>query len=429
MSEIELLEIKKQNQKIEYIYRASEELKKYFTGEQFVLEYPEDVESVPDAILVIPFACCVLPMAWLLDCTLILPEIDADFYESIPKFRQGFIDMYPAAKFGGKLKVGAVVNCCKKRTRKKSAVFFSGGLDSTHTLLRHIDEKPDLIAIWGSDVDYYNVDGWTRVSTYLNDSASEYGLIYSEIRSTFRRIEDLIRLTEEFESVLHTSWWYGIKHGIGIISHAAPYVWLHDISDLYIASSNCVEDGKQQCASDPTIDSRVKFCSCTVHHDGYEFNRQDKTAEIVRYVRNTGIPVHLHVCWKSDSGDNCSDCEKCYRTMVGLWIAGADPKDYGFVYDARVFSHIYNLIALREYDIANRTWTYMKRALKENWDALEGNPCREKLAWMLEFDFINLDNNICRQKYKNTWKIKGKITKIFPHLYKLYIKIRGHRYE
>ena len=429
MPDIELVKIKKNGNKLEYKCHISEKIKQYFTGKSFELEYPDIIESVPNAVLVIPFMCCVLPIVWLTDCELFIPEIDRDFYESIPRFKQGFINMYPEGCFCGKLTVGTVIDCHKQGIEEKSAVFFSGGLDSTHTLLKHIDEKPDLIALWGSDVRYDNYDGWARVSEYLRTTAKQYNLFLAEIRTAFRCYVDSAALNTRFKDILQTNWWYGIQHGIGIISHAAPYVWLHNIKKVYIASSNCLEDGKVRCASDPTIDNNVAFCGCSVYHDSYEYNRQDKIFEIVKYRNVTGVPVHLHVCWKSDTGDNCSECEKCYRTMIGLWIAGDDPKNYGYSYDKHIFSRIYNLIALRSNDIPRLTWNYMKRALKENWDQLEKKTYRKKIAWMLEFDFLDLKNNKCRQRYKDTWKIKRKIINVAPRLYNFYIKLRGYKYE
>ena len=32
----------------------------------------------------------------------------------------------------------------------------------------------------------------------------------------------------------------------------------------------------------------------------------------------------------SQEGDNCCMCEKCYRTMAGLWAEGENPENYGF---------------------------------------------------------------------------------------------------
>ena len=163
MERIELKQIKKKEGCVCYNFDCSESLNKYFTEIDFCITYPESIEIVPDGVLAIPFVTNTLQIAWLADCELIIPELDRDFYESIPKFLEGFKKMYPEATFAGKLTVGKITDC-KPQSSGESATLFSGGLDATTTLLRHIDENPHLISIWGSDVDYDNV---SELASYI----------------------------------------------------------------------------------------------------------------------------------------------------------------------------------------------------------------------------------------------------------------------
>ena len=428
MNTIELLKIEKSGNSLRYDFRYSEELKKYFTGVDFCITYPDNIEQVPDGVLAIPFATNTLQIAWIADCELIIPELDRDFYESIPNFLDGFRNMYPETTFAGKLTVGSIVDHRPEKTGE-TASFFSGGLDATTTLLRHIDERPHLISIWGSDVDYDNETGWSVVENGLRDTASQYGLPLAVIRSRFREFDNVVKLTEDFGDILQTSWWYGVKHGIGLLGHAAPYAWLHGVNMVYIASSHCPENGKVRCASDPSTDSELAFCNCSVFHDAYELNRQKKTRILVDYQKKrTDIPIHLHVCWKSNNGSNCSCCEKCYRTMAGIWIEGDDPKKYGFDYDKNIFKRMYQCIALRESGIS-KNWKHIQQGLRDNWEALAGTWYRDQMVWMLDFDFAHPEENECRKRYRATWRYKDKLVKAFPRLYRLYIKLRGYRFE
>jgi len=148
------------------------------------------------------------------------------------------------------------------------------------------------------------------------------------------------------------------------------------------------------------------------------------------YRDHPHFPIQLHVCWKSENGFNCCSCENCYRTMVGLWIAGQDPKKFGFNYDVNVLERIYQQIALREpYSDVFLDWHHMQGVLKQNKYHLEQKPYYKKLEWLLHFDFLHPEKNTCRQKYRATWKYKSKIVKAFPRLYKLYVKLRGYRFE
>ena len=99
---------------------------------------------------------------------------------------------------------------------------------------------------------------------------------------------------------------------------------------MYIASSYCLEDGTVRCASDPSIDNYVRFGKCHVVHDGFEFSRQDKLHNIVQFCQKNNTKMKLHVCWETQKGSNGCFCEKCYCTMAGLIVEGANPEEYGF---------------------------------------------------------------------------------------------------
>ena len=79
-------------------------------------------------------------------------KLTEPFNESLGKVKQGFIDMYPMLSFQGSLEAKAIVENSFAITAPKSAVFFSGGVDSNFTLISHLDEKPALMTIIGADV-------------------------------------------------------------------------------------------------------------------------------------------------------------------------------------------------------------------------------------------------------------------------------------
>lgn len=429
MGKIYLNEIIKSGSNVKYDFSVSDDIKHLFTDEGFSIEYPESIESVPNAVLAVPFVASAVLIAWMTGSELFVKELDKDFCECLPNVKAGLAEMYPAANFGGKLVVENSVSC-RPTLQSNSGVFFSGGLDATTTLLRHLSEKPYLISLWGADVDYYNDEGWQTVETGLQEVAAAYDLKLLCVHTKFRIFDNAEALSKEFKPQLKSTWWYAVKHGIGIISHAAPLVWLHGFKNLYMASSNCPEDGGAPCASEPRVDNRIKFCGSDVFHDAFELNRQKKAAYICRFHHeNPEIPIKLRVCWKSDDGSNCCSCEKCYRTMANLWAEGDDPKDFGFDYSEDALERMYQFMALRCTDLARNSWSYMKERLIENWDALQDKPYRDDLEWIKTFNFRDLGSNECRRKYQSTWKYKAILVKIFPHLYKLYVKKRGYKYE
>ena len=96
-------------------FSAKGAIAKYFNAPySFNVAYSEDINNVPKGLAVIPFICNVLPIIWLLDATLELPELDHDFYNHINEIKAGYMKMYPMLKFGGK--INATTTNCKQIT-------------------------------------------------------------------------------------------------------------------------------------------------------------------------------------------------------------------------------------------------------------------------------------------------------------------------
>lgn len=320
---------------------------------EFFIEYNENVEAVPHSIAVIPFLCNVLPIAWLYDAEVIVDELDLDFYNSIEKFKKGYIDMYPTLQFKGKLTFGKLVknrhsiftNLSYPLKRNKAIVLFSGGVDANFTLLNKLDEKPFLVTLWGSDLFFKNTDEWEMVSSQNKETADRLKLPYSSIKTSFRLFINYKVLDERFVKVSGaSSWWHGFQHGIGIISHTAPLAWMYRIKRVYISSSYSYKDGDIKCASYPTIDNELRFCGSEVIHYDFNVTRQEKVESICRIANERGLKVNLRVCWQHAKGTNCCRCEKCVRTILAIQAEGYDPNDFGFRCDEQVYETIAQLI-------------------------------------------------------------------------------------
>ncbi len=394
MEKITLNQIAKQSTKIIYDFSVSDGLKKYFSGEPFIIEYAENIEDVPDSIASVPFVCNMLPIIWLSNAMLEIPELDKDFFEAIPEFKKGYIQMFPESNFAGKIITKPIKNVCNN-TSTKSAALFSGGLDAVNTLVEHIDEKPHLIAIWGADIRYDNTAGWEIVYNGLKSSAGIFDLPLTVIRSTFRTVDDYERtLDADFSAQLKDGWWHGVKHSLTILGHAAPYIYLNGISILYIASSFSSEDEPVRCASMPATDNFVKFCGCQVVHDGYKYTRQDKITNVVRYHNETHTPFSLHVCWESQTGNNCCHCEKCFRTMAGIIAEGANPTDYGFSETlANIpYMHAYIIDYYARLDLFKKRWSHIQKRLIDNKQTIIATPYWKYIKWLEPINFNDTQN-------------------------------------
>lgn len=296
----------------------------------FCIEYNVDMTDIPLGVAAVPMLANILPIAWVYDAKVVVSVCDADFLQGIPQIKQGYENMYPMIDFGGVVTAGRIED--NSDERHGAVCLFSGGVDAFNTLIQHVDESPTLLTIHGSDVSLGDAEGWTNVERHVKEVAADFSVDCVSVASSFRLFLDEGKLNRKV-SISGDNWWHGFQHGLGILGHAAPVAWRLGKRTVYIASSFTAADkGKVTCASDPSIDNHVRFCGAQVVHDGYEFCRQDKVSNIVRFSRESGVSVSLHVCWESTGGLNCCRCEKCLRTILAIYAEGADPRNFGFDY-------------------------------------------------------------------------------------------------
>lgn len=324
---VKSVEIKEKRLAVEYALDGAPAL--FLTGERFECAFSEDIGGTPEGVAAIPFLCDVLPVAWLTDATIELPALDREFSESIEKFKAGYLEQYPMLHFAEtKIRCENLQDNAYEPS-ENCAAFFSGGVDAFCTLISHIDEKPRLITLWGSDVTFDDLEGWHLVEKHAKDTAEQFALPEPvSIKTNFRALTKDGALNK-LVAKAKDSWWHGFQHGIGIIGHAAPLAWKYKMNVVYIASSY-TKDNQPTCASHPMIDSNVKLSGTRVRHDQYENDRVRKTEKIVSFCQKTKQRIRLHVCYESSGGENCCRCEKCFRTIFTLLSFGADPEEYGF---------------------------------------------------------------------------------------------------
>lgn len=369
---------------IEYDYFVTGDISKYFIlSERFIVEYSEDISSTPQSIAVIPFLTNFLPISWVTDSQIIVDEIDKSFYENLGKIKDGYINMYPNIKFSGSLLFNKVVDNNWKDD-EKTAMFFSGGLDSYFTLIQNIKYSPKLITIWGADIPFDDITGWKSASKHVKNVSKTFNLDYCFIKSPFRRVVDYLSLNNLVEKKSNSEWWHDFQHGIGIIGHAAPVVYKNKLNMVYIASTYSINDKQVSCASYPTIDNNVRIGSCKVIHDGFEYTRQDKVLKVCKYSITTNKKIHLRVCWEVAGGHNCSACEKCIRTIMGIYAEGYNPVDFGFLPD---YEHVKSFVIEKDLFKKNHRYKPILKRYIENKEKFINDP---NINWLYE---IGLDSD------------------------------------
>lgn len=117
--------------RIEYKVTATKHIANAFHKPfSYWVEYDQNMESVPQSIAVIPFLCDILPIIWVADVELVVPELDEDYYNSIDVTRNAYINMYPNISFKGKITCGKIIKNEKSFTnsKKKRPHFFPAEL-------------------------------------------------------------------------------------------------------------------------------------------------------------------------------------------------------------------------------------------------------------------------------------------------------------
>ena len=184
-----------------------------------------------------------------------------------------------------------------------TATFFSGGVDSFYTLLKHEDEIDALVYVHGFDVDLNDTSLRRQISGMLHEVGDHFGKTVIEVETDLRDFSEG-----------RAAW--GQYHGAALatVSHT-----LETNFDIFIPSSHTYAH-LFPWGSHPLLDPLWSTRSTKFAHDGCEANRVQKCAKIVDH------PIALNslrVCWRNpESVYNCGRCEKCMRTMINLMAAG-----------------------------------------------------------------------------------------------------------
>jgi hypothetical protein len=192
----------------------------------------------------------------------------------------------------------------REGTRRVGA-FFSGGVDSFYTLLKHRDEITDLIFILGFDMSVDDAALYAQVSEMLDRVAASFEKRVVRVETNVRTLLDP-----------HISW--GMSHGAALA--AVGHCLAADLTRLYVPSTHAY-GSLFTWGSHPLLDPLWSSETLEFVHDGCEATRLRKA----KVVSQSDVAMRsLRVCWKNTNGAyNCGRCEKCLRTMVGLYAAGA----------------------------------------------------------------------------------------------------------
>jgi len=182
-----------------------------------------------------------------------------------------------------------------------SAVFFSGGLDSFYTTLKHLAHIDQLIFVQGFDVDLENETLRAKIIRQIRASAEALGKPLIEVETNLRKLGDR-----------HVSW---DLHLFGPALASVGLLLGNSIGRIYIPSSESYAH-LDPCASHPLVDPMWSTEKSDFIHDGAEATRNEKAAFIAH--SETAMQT-LRVCWETPGNAyNCGQRKCCALVNLEL---------------------------------------------------------------------------------------------------------------
>lgn len=267
-----------------------------------------------------PFLCFALLPAMVVgeDIDLNKLPISKNLFSQINKIQKLYLDWFPHLNLQQVNIQNYKLVEDKKSKTKKIASLFTGGVDSFDTILQNQKSKTEkridsILYVFGFDVHFKDKELESEVKKYLDNVALNLSLKTIYLKTNLREFTEKVAL-----------WDYVLAPVFASVAH------LFDgyIAQLYIPSTtdkkHLFPDG-----SHPGLDPLFSTKDLEIIHYGAERPRIEK---IVKNIATSEVALNnLRVCWLNAGGKvNCSVCEKCVRTMIGVEIAGVLDKTKTF---------------------------------------------------------------------------------------------------
>lgn len=271
-----------------------------------------------------PWLACLLPYAVTLGEPLELESpVDPQLYEGALAMMQVWGAWYPGERDGVELHCD-LLSVGSPDPAGRVGAFFSGGVDSFHTLLRHepmggaiipihID---DIITVWGLDVPLGNPAAFSAVAEDVASVAAALGKTSVTMATNLR------------ESGWQATNWGQMGQGPAL---AALALALEGRYRRVLLPSSLSYSSVRVWGTHPLVDPLLSTSRTEVHDDGALDNRRAKIAVIA----DSDLAMqHLRVCWIAQSDSNCGKCEKCLRTLTAFELLGKRDRCVTFPPDA-----------------------------------------------------------------------------------------------
>ena len=180
--------------------------------------------------------------------------------------------------------------------------FFSGGVDGTYTMMKHLAELDYLILINGFD--------------FGMGSNTWQGMVERNQEFVEHFDKELLAIETNFKTFILN---YGVARSVNYVACLAAIGILLGFKKIYISSASVFSDLSPD-ACHPLLDHLWGTENVQFIHTGLEADRLKK----ITFLKQTPYALsNLWVCWH-DPKQNCGTCSKCIRTYVALVLNDAE---------------------------------------------------------------------------------------------------------
>jgi hypothetical protein len=272
-----------------------------------------------------PFAAALLIPSMKLGSDLVIEgEISEQFYKGLRKIMKVMVSwnigLQPISIFATHIKKD-------EYDANKTATFFSGGVDSFYTYLKNKKTNQNKINYFilanGYDISLRNKKLWEESLATVKNIAQHENIELIAVESNVRHLIEPILAWDYTHGGCLAALGLALRRGLQTVYIPSTYA-----SDQLFPNGTHIQ-----------LDHLWSTETLRFHHDGAEVTRLEKT----KYIAHEAIVLdNLRVCYLNKRNKfNCGMCDKCNRTMIGLYIAGTLGK-------SKTFPHSIDLAVVRK---------------------------------------------------------------------------------
>jgi len=224
--------------------------------------------------------------------------------EAVPALTRTYREWEPSRK---EVAVFAPAAALRGEGPTRVGLFFSAGVDSYYSFLKHLGEITDLILIEGFEIPHSDHQLYANAARLARRIGAHYGLPVHEVATDLR----LFMLQNGVEMG---------RAGYGTMLACIAHMLASEFGRIYVAVAHSDRDPFQD-STRTSLGQLWSTESFQLVHDGGEATRIDKLRRIAQddFALST-----LRTCVDQPTRNiNCGRCEKCVRTMIGLLVIDA----------------------------------------------------------------------------------------------------------